>query len=85
MALSIKDPKTDQLARRIAAITGESLTEAIQHSLEERLRMIEKTTHKSINLQRIYEIQANVKSNLPKGVNSLDHGEILYDENGLPK
>ena len=37
MAISLKDKETDRLARAIAALTGESLTEAIRHALEERL------------------------------------------------
>ena len=37
MALSIRDPKTDRLARELAALTGETMTEAIRTALEERL------------------------------------------------
>jgi antitoxin VapB len=38
MALSLKDPETDRLAREVARLTGESLTEAVRKSLAERLR-----------------------------------------------
>jgi antitoxin VapB len=38
MAISVKDPETDRLAREVAALTGESLTEAIRTALAERLR-----------------------------------------------
>ncbi len=37
MALSLKDPETDRLAREVAALTGESLTTAIRNALAERL------------------------------------------------
>ncbi|HSO41973.1 MAG: type II toxin-antitoxin system VapB family antitoxin [Rhodospirillales bacterium] len=37
MAISLKDPETDRLAREVAALTGESLTEAIRTALAERL------------------------------------------------
>ena len=37
MALSIKNPEADRLARRLAAITGESITEATIVALRERL------------------------------------------------
>lgn len=37
MALSIKDPEADRLARELAARTGESLTQAIVVALRERL------------------------------------------------
>lgn len=37
MALSIKDPEADKLARALAARTGETLTQAVVVSLRERL------------------------------------------------
>ena len=40
MALSIKNPAAERLARQVAAETGESITAAVQHSLEERLERL---------------------------------------------
>jgi len=40
MALSIKNDTAEKLARQVASETGESLTEAIIHSLEERLERL---------------------------------------------
>jgi antitoxin VapB len=37
MALSLKDAETDRLAREVAKLTGESLTEAVRKALAERL------------------------------------------------
>jgi antitoxin VapB len=37
MALSLKDPETDRLARAVAALTGETLTDAVRRALAERL------------------------------------------------
>ena len=37
MALSLKDAETDRLARALAALTGETLTEAIRRALAVRL------------------------------------------------
>jgi antitoxin VapB len=37
MALSLKDKETERLARAVAALTGETLTEAIRKALAERL------------------------------------------------
>jgi antitoxin VapB len=37
VALSIKDPEADRLARELAARTGESITEAVTRALRERL------------------------------------------------
>ena len=40
MALSIRNPRAEKLAREVAAESGESLTEAIIRALEERLERI---------------------------------------------
>ncbi|HEX3574006.1 MAG TPA: type II toxin-antitoxin system VapB family antitoxin [Rhodopila sp.] len=37
MALSLKDEETDRLAREVAALTGETLTDTIRTVLSERL------------------------------------------------
>ena len=37
MALNIKSAETDRLARELAALTGESITEAVTRALEQRL------------------------------------------------
>jgi antitoxin VapB len=38
LALSFKDPETESLAREVAGLTGETLTEAVRTSLRDRLR-----------------------------------------------
>ena len=38
MALSLKDPETDSLARQVADLTGETLTQAVRGALSLRLR-----------------------------------------------
>lgn len=40
MALNIKDPRTDRLARELAELTGESITTAARRALEERLERV---------------------------------------------
>ncbi len=38
MPLNIKDERTHELARRLAAVTGETMTEAVRIALQERLK-----------------------------------------------
>jgi len=40
MAIHIQDPETDRLARELSAVTGESLTQAVNGALRERLRSV---------------------------------------------
>lgn len=40
MALSIRSPRAEQLARELAAQTGESMTDAVIEALEDRLQRL---------------------------------------------
>ena len=40
MALNIKDPKTDRLARELAELSGLPITAAVREALEERLALL---------------------------------------------
>ena len=40
MALSIQNSKADKLAREVASLSGETITQAITRALEERLERI---------------------------------------------
>jgi antitoxin VapB len=40
VALNIKDPETDRLARELATATGESITVATRRAIEERLERV---------------------------------------------
>ena len=83
MALSIKDPEADRLARELAGLTGESMTQAIKIALEERLRRIRRTKVDQTLLDDLNEIVKRCAA-LPV-IDDQNADEILgYDENGLP-
>lgn len=46
MALNIKDPETERLAREVASLTGESKTRAIRVALQERRQRLAFRVHK---------------------------------------
>ncbi len=84
MALNIKDPVTDALARELSQETGESITEALRVALGERLARVRRQASmgaRSADLQR-YVDRGRARA-------ALDHRsaeEILgYDEHGLPQ
>jgi antitoxin VapB len=85
MALSIRDPETDRLARELAALTGESMTGAIRVALEQRLERERRRRQAEIDRRR-KAIDAIIEhcASLPV-LNDLSEDEILgYDEHGLP-
>ncbi len=44
MPLSIRNPRAEQLAREVAAESGESMTQVVIHALEEQLQTLETET-----------------------------------------
>lgn len=84
MALSLKDPDTDRLARQVARLTGESLTEAVRTSLAERLRREQAKRGRPAGLADELEAIVRRGDALPI-LDDRSAAEILgYDENGLP-
>ena len=82
MALNIKNEETCRLARELAELTGETMTEAVTVALRERL---ERQREIAERLKSIREISKRVSSRLGPGPSAVEHGDFLYDENGLPK
>ena len=83
MALSIKDPETERLARALAARTGETITIATRRALEERLKKVGSQTKKAGLLEDMEAMQRRLSA-LPV-LNGCSPDDIIgYDENGVP-
>jgi len=83
MAIHIQDPETDRLARELSAVTGETITQAVNAALRERLESKVKAVHKSRE-ERIARIEAIVDrvAALPV-LDRRSEDEILgYNEHG---
>jgi antitoxin VapB len=81
--LTIKDPETDRLARRLARLTGESITESVKVALSQRLEREERRQGKRIDRAKIAEIVASIAA-LPV-VDTRSPDELIgYDDAGLP-
>jgi antitoxin VapB len=85
VALSIKDDRTDALARELASLTGESLTTAVRVALHERLEREARKRARAGLGERLLEIGARCAARIKQPATSLDHGDLLYDERGLPR
>lgn len=83
MALSIKDPETEKLARALAARTGETITIATRRALEERLKRMRSEVSRSALLEDMEAMQRRLSA-LPV-LDDRSADEIIgYDENGVP-
>lgn len=83
MALNIKSPEADRLARELTAATGESLTTAVETALRERLER-ERGRGRTATIARRLRALGDELRALPV-VDSRSAEAILgYDEHGLP-
>jgi antitoxin VapB len=84
MPLSIKNEATERLARQVAGETGESLTEAIQTSLQERWERLKRRRRGHILTGQIEDLLRRVDA-LPS-LDARSEDEILgYGEDGIPR
>ncbi|HEV2520774.1 MAG TPA: type II toxin-antitoxin system VapB family antitoxin [Candidatus Acidoferrales bacterium] len=84
MALNIKKKETQKLAQELSRLTGESMTAAVTEAVRERLERLQ--SEKGAGLaDRLLSIGKDCAAHLKEPYRSLDHGEFLYDERGLPR
>ena len=84
MALSIRNPKTEKLAREIAAESGETITQAITRALEERLERLRGRSTTTDLVEEILKISERCSAIPDRDQSSAD--DILgYDSVGVPE
>jgi antitoxin VapB len=83
MALSIKDPEADRLAREVAKATGETLTAAVVQSLRERLARLRRPRGRPLS-DDILKIGRRCAALPVQDARSADD-IVGYDERGLPR
>lgn len=82
MSLNIKDSEAHRLAQEISRVTGESMTRVVTEALRERYSKLERRTGKA-SVDELMAIAGRAAAHVKRPY--LDHAELLYDENGLPK
>jgi antitoxin VapB len=84
MSMNIKNHNTHKLARQLARLTGESLTEAVTEAVREKLERIQLQSAEKLS-DRLLRIGRDCSTRLKGRYRSVDHGDLLYDEKGLPR
>jgi antitoxin VapB len=86
VSLNIKGPEAHALAARLAKKTGETMTEAVTTALRERLaRLEQKPGFDEALYEKLKAIAADCRKHMKEPWLSAEHGDLLYDERGLPK
>jgi len=84
MSLNIKNEETHKLAHELSKATGESMTEAVTRAVRERLDRIRRETEGGLST-RLIEIGKDCAAHMKEPFRSVDHGSLLYDDEGLPQ
>jgi antitoxin VapB len=83
-SLNLKSDEAYRLAHELAERTGESMTKAVVIALQERLERLEPERGAS-RLERLRAIVKGCREEWREPYRSIDHGDLLYDERGLPR
>jgi antitoxin VapB len=83
MPISIKNPETEALARQLAKLTGESLTETIQRSVAQRYERVRQERSGRTLVDELNEIARRCAAR-PRDMSMTDDEILGYDENGIP-
>lgn len=87
MSMNIKNSEVERVTRELAELTGETLTTAVSTAVRERLERLRRSGADGRTAQRTKQILAlgrSIGPSLQEPWRSRDHGELLYDERGLP-
>ena len=82
MSLNVKNEEAHRLASKLARLTGESLTETVTRALRERLDRVEAPNDLA---RQLLEIGRDCAERLSEPTRTIAHGDLLYDERGLPR
>ncbi len=85
MSLNIKNEEACRLAAELAQLTGETMTGAIKVALQERLVRERNFRGFDGRVRELKRIGQRCASLLQDGPSSVDHGDFLYDADGLPR
>lgn len=85
MSMNIKSQEAHDLARELAALTGESVTQAVTTALRERLDRLHAESSTEARVERLRALTHEIHDLLSPETLALDVDELLYDERGLPR
>jgi antitoxin VapB len=84
MSLNIKNETTHRLVQELASLTGETMTGAVNEAVRERLERVRRERDGSL-AERLLAIGKDCAARLKEPYRSAEHGDLLYDEDGLPR
>ena len=81
----MKNEETCRLSRELSELAGESVTGASKVGLKERLERERRGRNVEARVRELHAIGQRSARLLRDGPSAVEHGDLLYDERGLPK
>lgn len=89
MSLNIKDQEVHEMARKVAATHGISMSGAVKEALREKIEKdqaaLDSAPRKKKVLELLMEFVDEYRSRVKDPIHSWEMNDYLYDEIGLPK
>ena len=83
MSLNIKNAEADRLVEMLSNLTGESKTQAVIRALQERIAREQRHRNREALSSELLAIGRRCAAYGRRDTTA--HGELLYDESGLPR
>ena len=84
MSLNIKNEQTHRLVRRLAELTGQSQTSAVEDAVRRRLEELERAESRSARREAMMRIARESAALIDQDLSN-DPNDVLYDEVGMPR
>lgn len=85
MSLGIENDKTRRLAGELARLTGETRADATTAALRERLEREKRLRGVDARVDELVATGKRCAALPGPGPSAVEHGDMLYDERGLPR
>ena len=86
MALQIEKPETIRLVEELARHTGESTETAVEMAVRERIARLRAPEEEQRRREKLEALADSLAARFKaSGQPLVDHGDLLYGEDGLPR
>ncbi len=84
MSLNIKNPEAHQMARELAKLTGKNMTTVVIDALRTQLKQYQNPNNPEQHFEELMAIGKRCANHLQHHSTATEHGNLLYDEWGMP-
>ena len=85
MSLNIKSKEAYDLANELARLTGQSMAAVVLDALRKQRKQLQLQQKTETKVNELRAIAKRCAAHIRKPVSALEHGNMLYDENGMPR